>query len=342
MYTPYVSEAEEARTSPLTTLLFRSSTRPYVSPCAVCAALLTPRDTENDPWILPPRYRSGSSSNTSSCPRPDDAVCPRPSADPMPFPRSQEAVSVGMHHAIKKDDKIITAYRCHPFAALRGGTIKGVIAELLGALASLARPGRTEGSVVPDAPLKKTKLTSDLRADLFPLQVARPACRRARVARCTSSPLRTCICCSSARGRPNAPLPAASSVATVSSVPRSRSAPELRSHSSTSVRTTSTRPLRCTVTARRTRVRSSRRTTWPSVRSPSRSPDFCASGRALTDPLRCAVWNLPCVFVCENNLYGMGTSAARSSSNTKYFQRGDLIPGVQVRHDIPRARVTPD
>lgn len=27
---------------------------------------------------------------------------------------------------------MITAYRCHPFAVLRGGTIKGVIAELLG------------------------------------------------------------------------------------------------------------------------------------------------------------------------------------------------------------------
>jgi len=48
------------------------------------------------------------------------------------YPAMQEAVSVGMHHAIKPDDKIITAYRCHPFAVLRGGTIKGVIAELLG------------------------------------------------------------------------------------------------------------------------------------------------------------------------------------------------------------------
>lgn len=37
-----------------------------------------------------------------------------------------------MHNAIKPDDKIITAYRCHPFAVLRGGTIKGVLAELLG------------------------------------------------------------------------------------------------------------------------------------------------------------------------------------------------------------------
>lgn len=42
------------------------------------------------------------------------------------------------------------------------------------------------------------------------------------------------------------------------------------------------------------------------------------------------LWNLPCVFVCENNKYGMGTPAERSSSNTQYYTRGDLIPGIQV------------
>jgi pyruvate dehydrogenase E1 component alpha subunit len=42
------------------------------------------------------------------------------------------------------------------------------------------------------------------------------------------------------------------------------------------------------------------------------------------------LWDLPCVFVCENNKYGMGTPAERSSSNTEYFTRGDKIPGIQA------------
>lgn len=42
------------------------------------------------------------------------------------------------------------------------------------------------------------------------------------------------------------------------------------------------------------------------------------------------LWQLPLVFVCENNNYGMGTSSKRSSSNDKYFKRGDLLPGIRV------------
>jgi len=43
------------------------------------------------------------------------------------------------------------------------------------------------------------------------------------------------------------------------------------------------------------------------------------------------LWHLPCVFVCENNRYGMGTSAQRASgSGIDFYERGSFIPGLKI------------
>jgi pyruvate dehydrogenase E1 component alpha subunit len=45
----------------------------------------------------------------------------------------------------------------------------------------------------------------------------------------------------------------------------------------------------------------------------------------------CKLWDLPMVFVIENNHYGMGTSTTRSSCNDLYYTMGGrTIPGIRI------------
>lgn len=171
----------------------------------------------------------------------------------------QEAVAVGMESAINADDRIITSYRCHPFAVLRGGTVKGVIAELLGREAGMSK-GKG-GSMHIFTP------------SFF-----------------------------GGNGIVGAQVPVGAGIAF---------AQKYLGNST--------------------------------VTFAMYGDGASNQGQVFEAYNMAKLWNLPCVFVCENNKYGMGTSAERSSQNTNFFTRGDQIPGIQVgleSHDEFRNVIT--
>ncbi|KAJ2559640.1 alpha subunit of pyruvate dehydrogenase [Coemansia sp. RSA 1933] len=158
----------------------------------------------------------------------------------------QEAVPVGVEGALTADDAIITAYRCHGFTYMRGGSPVGILAELMGRGGGVSK-GKG-GSMHMYAP------------NFY-----------------------------GGNGIVGAQVPLGAGVAFAQKY-AGKSA--------------------CTVAL---------------------YGDGAANQGQVFEAFNMAkLWDLPVIFVCENNKYGMGTAAARAAANTDYYTRGQYIPGVRV------------
>ncbi|CAH0043151.1 unnamed protein product [Clonostachys solani] len=158
----------------------------------------------------------------------------------------QEAVAVGIEHAITKQDDVITSYRCHGFALMRGGTIRSIIGELL---------GRREGIAYGKGG------SMHMFAKGF----------------------------YGGNGIVGAQVPVGAGLAFAHKYNGNKNASIILYGDGAS----------------------------------NQGQVFEAFNMA-------KLWGLPALFGCENNKYGMGTSAARSSALTEYYKRGQYIPGLKI------------
>ncbi|KAK4623646.1 Pyruvate dehydrogenase E1 component subunit alpha, mitochondrial [Fulvia fulva] len=158
----------------------------------------------------------------------------------------QEAVAVGIEHAITKQDHIITAYRCHGFAMMRGGTVRSIIGELL---------GRREGIAYGKGGSMHMFSTGFYGGN----------------------------------GIVGAQVPVGAGIAFANKYEDKKN-----------------------VTL-------------------SLYGDGASNQGQVFEAFNMAkLWDLPVIFGCENNKYGMGTAANRAAALTDYYKRGQYIPGLKI------------
>ncbi|KAH6671556.1 dehydrogenase E1 component-domain-containing protein [Plectosphaerella plurivora] len=158
----------------------------------------------------------------------------------------QEAVATGIEHALTKEDDIITAYRCHGYAYMRGASVRSIIGELL---------GRREGIAYGKGG-SMHMFTKGFYGG---------------------------------NGIVGAQVPVGAGLAFAHKYQDTKKATVILYGDGAS----------------------------------NQGQVFEAFNMA-------KLWNLPALFGCENNKYGMGTAANRSSALTDYYKRGQYIPGLKV------------
>ena len=158
----------------------------------------------------------------------------------------QEAVAVGIEHAIERADHLITAYRCHGFALMRGGTVKSIIGELL---------GRREGIAYGKG---------------GSMHMFSPGFY-------------------GGNGIVGAQVPVGAGIAFAQQYEGKKQ-----------------------------------------VTLALYGDGASNQGQVFEAYNMASLWKLPVIFGCENNKYGMGTAANRSSAITDYYKRGQYIPGLKI------------
>ncbi|KAI0168481.1 pyruvate dehydrogenase E1 component subunit alpha [Pestalotiopsis sp. NC0098] len=158
----------------------------------------------------------------------------------------QEAVATGIEYALTKEDDVITAYRCHGYALMRGATVRSIIGELLG-----RREGIAYGKGGSMHMFSKGFYGGN--------------------------------------GIVGAQVPVGAGLAFAHKYTGRKQASVILYGDGAS----------------------------------NQGQVFEAFNMA-------KLWKLPALFGCENNKYGMGTAAARSSALTDYYKRGQYIPGLKV------------
>lgn len=210
----------------------------------------------------------------------------------------QEAVCVGMEAALNKDDAIVTSYRDHCTHIGRGGTPLEVMAELMGRVDGASKGmGGSMHMYKRDAHffggngiVGASHHSSNPRSEPPRLVSPRDSLFFSYIASAPSAP-------------PLTPPPSIS--------------------------------FRPTFAGAQTPIGAGLAFAMKYDKKPNVAIAMYGDGAAnqgqLFEALNiAALWDLPLVYVCENNHYGMGTAVDKSAKSPEYYKRGDYVPGLKV------------